>query len=256
MAFGANSVLNRPAIAGGAETGPAAFAPVRVASGAVVLLALPPARHPPSDRHSPVRPWGAQALTIYMLGFSFAYVTLQVGVGALILFGGVQITKFPGAVLLGERVAKRRWLRAGIAFAGLVVLLWPDGATAPDPIGAALMAAAAPGLGRLSPARTQRPRSVGRDGNEFPDGAAPGARLFPASSGRARRARGDTGSDQRRRYIGRRICALACGLAAALSLGGCGSAIVGTTGRQNRRAYPACRGFRTAFLARGDADPR
>ncbi len=92
-----------------------------------------------------------------MLGFSLAYVTLQVGVGALILFGGVQITKFPGAVLLGERVAKRRWLRAGIAFAGLVVLLWPDGATAPDPIGAALMAAAAPGLGASIPCSDATP---------------------------------------------------------------------------------------------------
>ncbi len=37
------------------------------------------------------------ALALYVLGgFSFAYVSLDAGIGALILFGGVQVTMFAG----------------------------------------------------------------------------------------------------------------------------------------------------------------
>ena len=85
-----------------------------------------------------------------MLGFSFAYVTLEAGAGALILFGGVQITMFAGALVVREQVPRARWIGAGVAFAGLLVLLWPQGGIAPDTQGAALMAAAAVGWGVYS----------------------------------------------------------------------------------------------------------
>jgi drug/metabolite transporter (DMT)-like permease len=85
-----------------------------------------------------------------MLGFSFAYLTLDAGLGALILFAGVQVTMFAGAALGGEPIPPRRWAGAGVAFAGLAWLLWPQGAGAPDPAGAALMAAAALGWGVYS----------------------------------------------------------------------------------------------------------
>ncbi len=150
LAFAGNSLLNRLALAGADGTGPAAFALVRLASGAAVLLAIVILRSRKADWAALVRPLGAGALALYVLGFSFAYVTLQAGVGALILFGGVQITMFAGALLQGERIAPRRWLGAGIAFAGLVVLLWPHGAAVPDGTGAALMAAAAVGWGVYS----------------------------------------------------------------------------------------------------------
>jgi drug/metabolite transporter (DMT)-like permease len=150
LAFAGNSLLNRLALAGADGTGPAAFALVRLASGAAVLLAIVILRSRKADWAALVRPLGAGALALYVLGFSFAYVTLQAGVGALILFGGVQITMFAGALLQGERIAPRRWLGAGIAFAGLVVLLWPQGAAVPDGKGAALMAAAAVGWGVYS----------------------------------------------------------------------------------------------------------
>jgi drug/metabolite transporter (DMT)-like permease len=150
LAFAGNSLLNRLALAGADGTGPAAFALVRLASGAAVLLAIVILRSRKADWAALVRPLGAGALALYVLGFSFAYVTLQAGVGALILFGGVQITMFAGALLQGERIAPRRWLGAGIAFAGLVVLLWPQGAAVPDGTGAALMAAAAVGWGVYS----------------------------------------------------------------------------------------------------------
>jgi drug/metabolite transporter (DMT)-like permease len=80
-----------------------------------------------------------------MWGFSFAYVTLDAGIGALILFGGVQVLMFAAAVGTGEPVPARRWVGTTVAFTGLVLLLWPAGAAAPGVTGAILMATAAAG---------------------------------------------------------------------------------------------------------------
>lgn len=93
---------------------------------------------------------GVLSLTVYMLGFSFAYLTLDTGLGALVLFGMVQLTMFAGGLLRGERIGALRWAGAAIALSGLAVLLWPTGATAPDPVGAVLMAAAGIGWGLYS----------------------------------------------------------------------------------------------------------
>jgi drug/metabolite transporter (DMT)-like permease len=148
-AFAANSVLNRLALAEG-NIGPAGFAVVRLAAGAAMLAALVLARGGRLPVRAPGRLLGAGSLALYMLGFSFAYVTLDAGLGALILFGGVQITMFAGAALAGEPIPPRRRAGAALAFAGLVWLLWPGGAAAPDPVGAALMVAAALGWGLYS----------------------------------------------------------------------------------------------------------
>ena len=147
LAFAANSILNRMALEDG-TTGPAAFAAIRLVAGAVCLWLLVASR---SKVLRPAwHPGGAASLALYVLGFSFAYVTLPAGVGALILFGGVQITMFAGALILREPVPARRWAGAALAFSGLVWLLWPAGGAAPDPMGAALMATAALGWGLYS----------------------------------------------------------------------------------------------------------
>lgn len=149
VAFAANSLLNRAALEA-TETGPASFAALRLASGALCLgvLALI------SGQFSALRPsralWPrAGALGLYMLGFSFAYVTLPSGVGALLLFGGVQITMFALAASAGEKIALARALGAAIAFSGLVVLMAP-GTAHNDWLGAVLMLAAAIGWGAFS----------------------------------------------------------------------------------------------------------
>lgn len=149
IAFAANSVLNRLALAQG-DIGPASFAAIRLGAGALVLWALVLTRGRRLPLTAPGRATGAGALALYMLGFSFAYLTLDAGLGALILFGGVQVTMFAGAVLGGEAIPARRWLGAAIAFSGLVWLLWPQGAGAPEPVGALLMAAGALGWGVYS----------------------------------------------------------------------------------------------------------
>ena len=148
-AFAANSLLNRAALADG-MTGPAAFAAVRLISGAACLACLLTLRTGLPKLATPGRWIGTASLALYVLGFSFAYVALDAGVGALILFGTVQVTMFAGALIGGERPAAARWLGSLIALGGLAWLVWPSGANAPDLQASLLMAAAAVGWGVYS----------------------------------------------------------------------------------------------------------
>lgn len=150
VAFAANSVLNRLALAG-ADMGPASFAAIRLLSGALMLWVLVAVRDKGrAGGHQRIDWRGPVTLALYVLGFSFAYVTLDAGVGALILFGGVQITMFAGAVLAREVIPVNRWVGAALAFGGLVWLLMPQGGVVPGGKGAALMVAAALGWGMYS----------------------------------------------------------------------------------------------------------
>lgn len=144
IAFAANSVLNRMAVdSGGID--PHGFAVVRVLSGAVVLTILVLVQR----RALPLRTWrrviGGGTLTLYMIGFSTAYLTLDAGLGALILFGVVQITMFVAAAMTGTAVSRRQIVGAGIAFSGLVWVLWPTERWAVDGVGAVFMVAAGTG---------------------------------------------------------------------------------------------------------------
>lgn len=145
VAFAANSVLNRLGLVGGG-TDPLSFAVLRLVSGALALGVLVWANGGAVSLLGWRRATGAASLAIYMIGFSLAYVSLDAGVGALILFGVVQITVFGGALAAGARVSVGKWLGAGVAMAGLAFLLLP-GAAAPDITGAALMACAGAGWG-------------------------------------------------------------------------------------------------------------
>ncbi len=146
LAFAANSVLTRLALADGA-LGPALFASIRIVAGALVLALLGLRRRRWRDK---ARWPAAGALALYMIGFTFAYLSLDTGTGALILFGGVQVTMFAGAVIAREPVPMRRWAGISIALAGLIWLLQPAGLP-PHGIGWALaMGAAAFGWGIYS----------------------------------------------------------------------------------------------------------
>lgn len=149
VAFAANSVLNRAALAGGAID-PLGFAWIRTGSGALALALMVLLRDRRLALGGPGRLVGVLSLTLYMLGFSVAYVALDAGVGALILFGGVQVTMFAGAVLGGEPVPARRWLGAALALAGLGWLMWPSGPVQVPVLHGGLMLAAALGWGLYS----------------------------------------------------------------------------------------------------------
>ncbi len=151
LAFAANSVLNRAAVGAGLID-PLAFAVVRLIAGAamlgVLLIVLRAGRGGGGGWHA--RAVGVVSLLTYLFGFSLAYGALDAGAGALILFGMVQITMFAGAVLAREAMPARRWVGAGLAFAGLVWLLAPGSAPSGHPAEAAMMAAAGVGWGIYS----------------------------------------------------------------------------------------------------------
>ena len=123
-AFAANSVLNRMALAGGTIDA-VTFGSVRLLAGAVMLGALCVLLRGGIRLRGPGRLAGVLSLLVYIYGFSGAYRGLDAGLGALILFGVVQITMFAGGIIAGETMPVRRWLGAGLAIGGLAWLLWP-----------------------------------------------------------------------------------------------------------------------------------
>lgn len=149
VAFAANSLLNRAALVEG-EAGAAAFAALRLISGAVVLALISARRGGVPPLWTRQRALGAASLALYMLGFSFAYVALDAGLGALVLFGMVQLTMFGGGVVLGERPAAARWIGAALALFGLAWLVWPGSTDAPNAVAVLLMVAAGFGWGLYS----------------------------------------------------------------------------------------------------------
>jgi drug/metabolite transporter (DMT)-like permease len=146
VAFAANSVLCRVALTQ-TEIDPASFTLVRIVSGAVMLTLLFGAR---SKSLSVAGSWPAAiALFVYAAAFAFAYVSLPAGVGALLLFGAVQVTMVVTGLIKGERVRPLQWVGLVFAFSGLAVLVAP-GVSAPSPIGAILMLAAGVAWGAYS----------------------------------------------------------------------------------------------------------
>ena len=148
-AFAANSVLNRMALASGGIDA-TAFGTVRLMAGAVMLAALCLVLRGGLRLGGPARMTGVLSLLVYIYGFSAAYDALDAGLGALILFGVVQITMFAGGIVARETLPARRWLGAGLAFAGLAWLLWPGAGPQVSPLHGALMAAAGVGWGLYS----------------------------------------------------------------------------------------------------------
>ncbi len=149
IAFASNSILNRMAVGGG-EIDAIAFAVIRAIAGAVMLAALVLVQRRGLPVFHRARWAGAGSLTLYLIGFSIAYVQIDAGLGALMLFGGVQVTMFAGALAGGERPPVRRWIGAAMALAGLAWLSWPAGEAAVPGIAIIAMLLAAIGWGIYS----------------------------------------------------------------------------------------------------------
>ncbi|ETR93913.1 DMT family transporter [Acinetobacter lactucae] len=129
IAFAANSVLCRLALAG-QHIDPMTFSLIRVGSGAVVLLGL----FLYSKSSQAKVQWSlknAFFLAVYILAFSYAYLQIDAGIGALLLFGVVQLTMVLYGYWQGEQIGIYRGIGLCIALAGIIVLLLP-GAQAPD----------------------------------------------------------------------------------------------------------------------------
>jgi drug/metabolite transporter (DMT)-like permease len=133
-AFAANSIICRAALGPGLID-PATFTTVRLVSAAAVLALVVFARRRKLP-HLSFGDWrAAMALFAYAVFFSFGYVLLSTGTGALILFGSVQLTMFAWAFYEGERFSALAWGGLALAAGGLVWLVLP-GLEAPDPLGA------------------------------------------------------------------------------------------------------------------------
>lgn len=144
IAFAANSVLGRLALIEG-EIGAGGFALIRLISGAVVLVLLVflQSRRPGGS-------WsGGLALLTYAGFFSYAYLALPAGTGAVILFAIVQVTMIGFGIFKGERPTLLQWLGLTLAFAALIWLVSP-GVEAPSLIATLSMAIAGIGWGIYS----------------------------------------------------------------------------------------------------------
>jgi drug/metabolite transporter (DMT)-like permease len=145
-AFAANSILCRLALKA-TQIDPSSFTLVRLASGALTLWILVRFR---SGGSTPAGNWrSALCLFAYAGAFSYAYVTLDAGTGALLLFGAVQATMILVGLLRGERLTTLQTTGLVLALAGLVSLLLP-GVTAPSWTGAILMVSAGIAWGAYS----------------------------------------------------------------------------------------------------------
>lgn len=134
VAFAANSILCRLAL-GSTAIDPASFTLIRLTSGMVVLAVIAWMRGGGLRSGN----WlSGFALFGYAAGFSFAYLTLSAGTGALLLFGAVHLSMIGYGLLRGERLATWQWVGMVCALAGFVFLMAP-GVTAPPLVGALLM---------------------------------------------------------------------------------------------------------------------
>lgn len=160
VAFGSNSILNRLAVDSGAID-PASFAVLRVLAGAVALSLLVVGMQ---GKTLPIlvrrRIVGAASLSAYMVGFSIAYLSLDAGLGALLLFGVVQVTIFAVSAARGIPPTSRQITGSALAFGGLVWILWPSGDWAIDLGGAAFMVLAGIGWGFYTLAGREEPDAL------------------------------------------------------------------------------------------------
>ena len=123
-AFAANSVLTRLALTSN-SIGPANFSLIRAGSATLILLILVFFMQKKFPRLYFKSFVSSLALVGYLIGFSFAYLTINTGIGALILFGGSMLIMFTGALLLKENIPIIRFFGVFISLIGLYILVDP-----------------------------------------------------------------------------------------------------------------------------------
>ena len=146
VAFAANSLLCRLALAQG-YIDAWNFTVIRLLSGAVCLAIimllytkqLNKKAQSSSSVINDIGSWRSSvSLLIYALCFSIAYIELDTGMGALILFSAVQFTMIGWGIYKQERLTAVQWLAFIVAFVAFVYLMLPS-QTAPPLMAAVLM---------------------------------------------------------------------------------------------------------------------
>lgn len=138
LAFAGNSILCRLALKT-TTIDAASFTSIRLFSAALMLWLILLLRGKAGKIFGN---WlSALALFAYAAGFSFAYINLKAGTGALLLFGSVQTSMIGFGLWKGERFNTMQILGFVLAVVGLVVLVFP-GLAAPPILSSALMVCA------------------------------------------------------------------------------------------------------------------
>ena len=129
IAFAANSVLCRLAL-GDVAIDASSFTGLRLLSGAIslfIILALKGGLKGNKVAIASKGSWGAAfVLFIYAVTFSYAYLSVDTGTGALILFGAVQITMIMLSIIAGTRLYLIEWSGVVLAFSGFIYLVLPN----------------------------------------------------------------------------------------------------------------------------------
>ena len=155
-AFAANSLLARVAIAN-QEIGPSYFSLIRLISGSIILIILVFFRfglYPVINIKPNLQ--GVIGLSLYMVGFHYAYIFLEAGIGSIILFGGVQVVMFTSSILTKQRPTLFNWIGMIAAMIGIILLFFPFHLNSSQPMnGIILMLMAALGWGIYSVSGTK-----------------------------------------------------------------------------------------------------
>ncbi|MDO6712487.1 DMT family transporter [Aliiglaciecola sp. 2_MG-2023] len=140
LAFAGNSILCRLALAD-SSIDATSFTLIRLISGAIMLILILLIKGNVNQINNKGSWPASLALFIYAAGFSYAYIELDTGVGALILFACVQITMLVISWYYGARLTLVESLGVLVAFAGFIYLVSP-GVNSPSIFGVTLMALA------------------------------------------------------------------------------------------------------------------
>lgn len=152
LAFAANSLFCRMALAEG-YIDAWGFTIIRLMSAAVCLgvimtfhvyrLRSQAVKYSKAEREALLNDKGSWlssfSLVVYALCFSLAYVALDTGTGALILFSAVQLTMIGWGIYKKEHLSTLQWLAFFVAVAGFIYLMLPSVAV-PSLLAATLMA--------------------------------------------------------------------------------------------------------------------
>lgn len=145
-AFAGNSILARLALLE-SSIDPASFIAIRIVSGAITLALVLSFVHwqrrvPRTAAASSGSWWGAFTLSLYAVAFSYAYVELETGFGALVLFAAVQLTMISVNIMRGARLVVREWAGCLVALMGFLYLIAPTVSLPDSLLASALMACA------------------------------------------------------------------------------------------------------------------
>ena len=125
LAFAGNSILCRLAL-GGNSIDAASFTSIRLLSG-IVVLAVILKMYRRNNQSVSKGSWSSSfMLFLYAVTFSFGYISLDTGTGALILFGAVQITMILASFISGNKLHYSEWGGMIMAFFGFAYLVTPS----------------------------------------------------------------------------------------------------------------------------------